>query len=718
MNDRNLLKMFQGILSSQSFELLTEFAVESEWVSLQQEEKEVLSQLFLIHGESFVARLSQNGSYDRAKEAFLSACRLTPNSAKAHFRLGSFLAASEKEADLMDAVESLKRSIALDDRFFDAHYALGCALLRLGSKMREDTLEENVLIQLADSSFAAAHALIAPDQQASIPAEFYWHWGLALFLMGRSSGEPCDFQKALIHYQKAYVAGFRRPEFLNDYANSYIEFSLLVDTLEYIYKAALLYEEAALYENKESPSSRDMAIRLFNAACCYVHLFERTLDQNYFLKGEDFFLRALLLDPVEGVWQKLGQLYFLSARAFLNEEHVKKAIDSFHKAVSLGVEHPVMLAYYAQSLLLLYEFDERSELLQDAMHLANQALSVEERVKTLSAEPFLALGLCFYEQGVYFDDKDCLDKALDTIQKALQNHSRGATLWYALGLIKTRLADYERHEENLKEANIAMLFASRSLLSQYSHFWNDWGIVLLTLADVTGDERLAEEACITFEVAIEISNCKEVDWMYNLGCGLDLLGVLRDDEELFEKAISLFAFIEIEDPTIYGALLQQATALLHLGEKLNFENHYVQADSLLRRYLTEENEDDLAWCELGLVCLRLYEFAKSREDEKLSLWYIQEANQSFNKALLLGNEQVYYHLACYHSLLGNFSEAMEWLWKAEEVKCLPPLVDLLEEERIAPLISTRPFMQFMRELLDSECLVDGMADDPDLRDIP
>lgn len=701
MNDRNVLKVFQGILSSHSFELLSEFSSEARWSSLKQEEKEMLSQLFLLHGEHCIASTPKNLFCIQAKEAFLSACRITPKSAKAHFRLGSFLATSDQEADIEEAIRLLKHSISLDNRFFDSHYALACVLLRIGSKK-----EDEEVIQHAQASFMQAHCLFEEECRDTIPAEFYWHWGLCLFLLGRVSGEPSDFKEALLLYQKAYEKGLSHVDFLNDYANGLVELSLLIDHLDYIERAAFLYEESSVGASLFSET-----MRLFNAACCWEYLYERTFEAHTFEESEKLFLKVLLLEPIEQVYQKMGQLYFLSARATLQEDSVRRAIECFRKALALGLDHPVMLAYYAQTLLLLFEKESDPRVLQEAVSFAKKAMHEARRGSIHSAEPWLALIRALYEQGIYFDELSYYRQANEVLHEALRHYPKNAYLWHAFALLKARLADYEKPEEHLQEAAISFLFASRSVLGRFAHFWNDWGIVLLGLADLSENQILAEEACLKFETAIQLSGLEGLDWMYNLGCAFDLLGLLRDEEEWFERAIDLFAFVEQEDSTIPGTLLQQAIAYIHLGDRTDEAQYFERAEHLLHHHLAQEKEDELAWIELGLVSLRLADTHESNEDRTSWSKYQCAAEEAFTCALYLGSEQAYYYLACHASILGNYPEAMEYLWKADEAHSLPELRDLLDEEWLAPLMETKPFQQFMRELVESYSIPDGALDE-------
>jgi tetratricopeptide (TPR) repeat protein len=357
-----------------------------------------------------------------------------------------------------------------------------------------------------------------------------------------------------------------------------------------------------------------------------------------------------------------------------------------------------MLAYYAEALLMLYDSTRHFPLLQEAESLAELALEREEKENICSSEPSLAYALCQFEKGNYFNEFFYFESAQELLQKTVAIYPRSAHSWYALALVTSHLALQERDEAEMKEAILCFLLASRSVISTYPHFWNSWGLSLLTLGDLTEDSVVVEDACIKFEIAIELSNSAETDWIFNLGCALDLLGYLREEEELHEYALELFKHVEREDPTLYEVILQQAVVYRHLGDMRDSMNEYARSLECLNRYLREEEEDEFAWAELGLV--HLYKAQKEmREDEKVFSPSLSQAEDAFHRALYFGNPGAYYHLACLYTYVKNFPEAMECLWKAEEEEALPPLNDILEEEMLMPLFSTRAFTQFLHEIL-------------------
>ena len=360
-----------------------------------------------------------------------------------------------------------------------------------------------------------------------------------------------------------------------------------------------------------------------------------------------------------------------------------------------------MLAYYAQSLLFLYEKTEKPHLLQEAEEIAARALEVEKSTHLFSAEPSLALALCQFEKGKYFHDIFLMKESLESIQKALFLYPKSAHLWYAFGSMKTTLALFDQDEEQMREALLCFLFASRSIVAHYSHFWNSWGLTLLSLADISEDVLLAEEACSKFEIALELSHFSETDWIYNLGCAIDLLGCLKEEEELHEQAIELFKYVEEEDPTQYEVLLQQAVCCLHLGAARGSRIDFQRAEELLARYLREEPEDELAWSELGLSFFHQSTLLHA-SDAKQALSYRTRAEDAFLKAISLGNPIAYYHLACLYAFVRDFPDAMECLWKAEEEGALPTLHELLDEEWLQPLFFTKPFRQLLQELTFEE----------------
>lgn len=690
---RNLLQVFENILTSQSFELLHHFSKDESWVSLSQEEKELLAQLFLLSAEAS----SQTGETEeirkRALQAYRTACRLASGSARNWYRLGAYLALGEQEADLTEAIAALKQAVQVDAGFFDAHYALGCAWLRLGVMKGEDS----ELIE-ADHSFVQADKLVSTPEGSSAPAEFYWHWGIIWFLRSRSSGEPIDLKKCLEYFELARLKGLRTANFFNDFGNATVEMALLTSNDSIVHDAISLYLAAIEASGGSADESHEKAIRLFNVGCCYQHLFDLTRDQHDFESAEQVFSQAATLSPsLPSVWQRWGLLLFQSFRFRAASQIAQEVLKKLKSAEERGAANAITFALCSQVLQWLGRDQEDLSVLAEAEQYANRAIKEEEGRTGHHPEVWAAAILCQYEYGYYFQDRMRFAKGLSMLQEALAEHPKSALLWHLLGLLKVADAEMTDSEKTLREALVSYHLASQSTYANTPTFWNDWGIALLSLADLTEDPSVAQEAISKLSTAYEMVSDALAPWTYNLARAYDLLGEILEDEACHEEAIYTLVEILNQDPNCTYARQQLALSHLHRGElEEETSSSFKASVDAFEVYLQAEPEDEYSWADYGLALI--YLGLQEKHSEALPKEWFQ-AEEALIRALSLGNDQACYYLASLYSLMGNFAEAIQFLESALRRSLLPPVEVIREDPWFEPLAKTIAFDDFVKRVL-------------------
>ena len=712
----NLVHVFESILTSQSFELLHLFSKDESWAGLSPDEKERLAQLFLLSAEA----CSQSGESDevrtKALEAYRTACRLAPASARNWYRLGAYLALGESESDLTEAISVLLRAVEMDAGFFDAHYALGCARLRLGALKEED--EE--LIK-ADLSFAKAEELVSSPEGASAPAEFYWHWGIIWFLRSRSSGEPVDLKKCLEYFERARLKGLVRAHFLNDFGNATVEMATLISNDAIVLDAVSLYLAAIEASGGSADESHEKAVRFHNIGCCYRHLYDLTHEKQQFESAEQAFSQAASLDPeLSSVWLGWGLLLFQAFRFRPSMLLAQEVIKKFSAAEERGASSPVTYALRAQALLWIGRERDDVSLLAEAERHAAQAMksretprpkpgdgsgplsegvSIPSKEKASGGrhpEVWAAAALCQYEFGYYFQDRARFAKARDLLQEALSEHPKSALLWHLLALLKVADAEMADSERGLREALVSYKLASKSSYANTPVFLNDWGIALLTLADMIEEAAPAEEAVEKFEAAYEMVSDGAAPWAYNLARAYDVLGEILEDEECYENAIHVLMEILNQEPTNLHARLQHGLVNLHYGEISGSPLAFKLSVESFENYLAAEPEDESSWADYGLALVYLGTHERSSEALPKE-WF--RAEEALIRALSLGNDQACYYIAGLYSLMGNFSEAIQFLESALKKNLLPPLEIVKSDPWLEPLSKTVAFTEFSSRVL-------------------
>lgn len=689
MNEQNRLqKVFEGILSSQCFELLKEYSDDAAWTQLNPEERELLAQLFLLSAEK--VPLTEEGEQKKhAKEAYQAACRLSPMSARSWYRLGAFLALSEDKEELEESLHALQRAVNIESRFFDAQYALGSVSLRVAILNSEEGL-----LEAADEAFSAAAKLV---DEGSLPADFYWHWGIVWTVIAKQSTEPCDLKKAVFHFAKAKELGCSRPDFFNDYANILVELALIISNDELIAQATTLYT-MALEASKDS-SDKEKAVRFFNLGCCYQHLFEAASDKDTFDKAfHAFEMTTTLNKELFTAWQRWGFLLYRAWRIWRTPACLEQAILAFQVAEKNGVTSALSLAVMSQAILWhgVSVGDEKK--IHDAYLYAQRAAALKER-EGPHPEVFVALALCQFERGKYFGEISYIEKALTSLQEGVSLFPRSALLWQAIATVKWAQADMLDDIACVRDSLIAYTIASRSFFSFSWQFWADWGVALLTLAELSEDPVFAGESIAKFERAHILSPDRSLSILYHMGRAFFFLGEQFDEEEYFDRAIALLTEALLLDETFLPVLYQLAVCYLHLGELAEDKNAFSMARLYFEELLSLDPEDELAWIDYALVLIHLGE--ASCDGQKIPQeWFLAE--EALTTAENLGQPFALYQKGCLYTLMGNYPEAMECLYKALKADELPELSDLLDDEWLEPLARTARFQKFVKDVEKSE----------------
>ncbi len=679
------LKMFEGILSSQSFDLLRHFRHDASWEGLLPEEKEVLAQLFLLSAENeSQSPISRSEFSLPAVESYRCACRLLPNSARSWYRLGVYLAFQENVEALQEARGSLVKAIELDAGFFDAQHALASVSLRLGVLLND---EES--LRAADDSFVKAVSLISTPSP-----QLYWHWGLARFLLAQHSGEPNDFLLALRLYEKADELGMQSADFFGDTAHASIELGLLVSNSNYISKAIDLFRRAL--DVTDVSLTKERALRYYQLGCCFQHLYDHSREEEALEQAFLAFSQAVLLDEKYMlVYQKWGHLLFKAGMLLDKKPMLEEALEKFKKAEECGSCHPVTFALGALSLLYLAEGSDRIEILNVANQLSYRAERLAKETGEFFPEVFAALALSQVHLGEYFSDESYLTRASNIVREGLLKLPNSPLLWHVLAIARTKQAQATDDEQSLKDALVSFFIAARSTYAHIPSLWTDWGTSLLLLGEWIESKDAIIEAIAKFEMARKLGCEVTPVWILSLARMYDTLSTFLDDESCCMQAIELLETIVENVPDCMPAICQLGVCHMHLGQLSEEENRFTTALSFMEQYLEIENEDDMIWLEYANALIHRGFFSKDSCPIPQD-WFAAE--EALLKALYLGNDAAHYHLATLYALFGDSAESILHLYRGLEKGSLPPLNDIREDDWLVSLQSTAVFQEFARKV--------------------
>lgn len=675
----DLEKQLQEILVGEDFTRLDFFKDPAKWPQMTLNERDLLAMSFVAQGE---LQLKQGNQ--QVLESFELASRISPDSPMVQYRQAmSYALQTHNMRGLTAACQALDKAIKLDSNFFKAWSTWGCVLVRIG--MAEGELS---YFQEANSKFEMAYACMhhIEEQQR---AELYWQWGMCWASLGKISGEAHDFHVALGKYREAAMLGLQYGDFWRHYGDASAELAVLMGKTELFLEAVELFRNAV----KCSPDSYHAWCGL---ACSFQRLFEYYGDVAYFDLANDSFERAAALDTGSvDLWLNWGILLAESGKSQHEIEHFQLAFEKFARANACEENHPQVMSRWGEAQMFCGAYTERVELLREAESKLIRSLEVCPE----SADAWYIYGSCLNELARYFGDAAFYHQAAEKFQYGLTLNPSHVWLWHGLALSHFAagelLDDAILVEKAVRYCAKVIDISGQTMLQ----FWNDWGVSLMKLSEMTDSKPLLESAIEKFEKAVgkfeeEKYSC-DLEWLYNYGCAMDLLGSYTDTSDDYETATRALHFVVQEDPTYQDARYNLALALSHLGESTNNVDELQKALEHFQILLTEDPEAESAWHDWGMALISLAKLVCDQSHPEKSRQYYAQAEEKLMHALALGCLGAYYSLVCLSSLTGNVLAAMHYLERAEQSRALPSVEELMHDEWLENLRQTSDFRNFI-----------------------
>ncbi len=682
--DTTISKRLQEILEKEAFESLDSFSHAQDWSVLQHDDRVLLGKLFIKRGENEL----KNGNVNFQK-SFALAEKVAPSNATIFYLKGKAFAAQTNNARcLTSAIEAFEQVVALDPHFFEAYLIWGETLLQ------EGIFHQNPqFFQRAQQKFQEAQAFLE-NLPADIEARYFWKWGVSWHLIGLTSEEPFDFHQAIGKYRQAQQLGQRGAAFWQDFAEALVELSELIKQYEFCVEAVEYYHLAVC----EDCDNYDHWFRL---ASCHEKLYDIYGQLQHFeLALAAFEVAARSLEPNFFLWVRWGKLYLNASKIHKNNEYAVTSLEKFKKASEIDSEHPILLGLWGEAEMICGIHSEKLELLRSAEQ------KIIRSIKQIPENPHIwaLYGTCLNEIGRYFAEESYFVKAIEKFQHGLSLNEQDPLLWYGLAMAYLSLGEYWGDSQQVENAVFCYQKAHDFGGQQFSQLWNDWGLALMKLTELTNDKKYLEAAIHKFEQVIifqegELLHSQyEVESLYNYGCALDFYGDFTEDASYYEKAVTVLTKALQIDPLYSNARFNLATSLAHLGEATADLEALKASVEHFQVILSEDHEDEMAWNDYGLALLNIAELVHESSRPEKSKAYYEEAEQKFMHALALGSTHAFYNLACLHSLQHNHMAAMHYLERAEVSGTLPALDDMLHDEWLENLVETPLFRQFISQI--------------------
>lgn len=676
-------KTLLDIEKEESFDKLDKFKEMSHWSKMGENERDLFATLLLKQGQK---QLSQ-GSYQAVDN--LDLATKISDTAQTHFFKGVIYAACRDNMRCLQwAHQAFTQALQKNPSFFEALFTDALVLNDMG-----DFDSDASFIMMSLQQFEKAGTLLA--SQTKVLAEyFYWDWGICHASLGKISGEPVDFQNAITKFQIVEERGFNDPTFLNDYGNALADIAALIDQPDYFFAALQRFSAAVDVDPNEFDG-------WYNRACCHLRLLETRFDLDMVEEAEMSFERAAEINSNHPqVWFRWAQLSSLHGKYKHDLELIELSLDKFFMANQLDPNHPQILSCWAQVELFLGIQRERLDLMQSARAKMLKCLEINSEIP----ENWYFYGSCLNELGRYFNDAAYYQQAIEKFQYGISLEQQNALLWYGLALSHFALGEIKEDRAMFEKA---VRFCGKVIEhggSGFPQFWNDWGVALMKLAEITEQPKYLELAIQKFELSLNLPleslNVEEVDleWVYNYGCAFDMLGELTGEPTHFEKSIKiLYQVVELE-PDYHQARYNLALAFANLGEAAYDLDYYEKSLEHFQVLINNDPEDEIIQMDLGVTLINMALLIHDDHHPEKSQALFRQAETHLLQAASLGNSQAYYQLAGLYSLTDRFQNAMHFIERTQFFGALPPIVDLLHDEWLEGLRHTPSFRQFLNTI--------------------
>ena len=679
-------RIYEEVSANRNFDAIAEYRKPEVWSAMSAEDRELLALLLVSHGEQQLAEGNSS-----VTETFALAGKVAPDSVPVWLRQGRVFATQKHNIRcLVLSCKALERVIKLDADCLDAWFALGKVLVRMGIFHND-----SAYFRRAETRFEDAYNRFSKDgNDDAIPCDLMWQWGLCWFYHGKASGEAMDFRTAIAKFQRAADKGINKAVFWNDYGNAMVDLGCLIGRHELLYDASQLYHKA-------TEECSDYFPAWLNLACCYQELYEISGAEDFFLLSDESFVTASDLNQTDvSLWIKWGMLYVNSGRINRDVRRLQTGIEKLKHADETEPNHGLVLERLGESMALLGAYTESLELLKKGEEKVLQGLALVPE----SANGWYVYGFVLNELGHYFSDDEYYFAAIDKFQYGAAQHPRDDRFYYGMALSYNYVADLRSDPYMLEKSLESFATASELSEGKDSQFWNDWGMALMRMTEMTGSQRYLMEAIAKFEYAIQLQGGDEdptgVDsqLLYNYGCSLDFLGDFTDEETHYQRAINILNQVAILDPDYVHARYNLGLAWSHLGELTSEVDAFHNGVEQFRAAVNADPEDEHAWNDWGLAVLNLARLTSDPACAEDSEALYAEAESKLLHASGLGSLQAFYNLACLYSLTGKLDASMHYVQRAQGAGALPALDDILHDEWLDALRETEEFKAFVNQL--------------------
>ncbi len=502
--------------------------------------------------------------------------------------------------------------------------------------------------------------------------QLLWEWGVTWMELSTRSGEISDLKQALSLFAQVKVGSSL---FYCDYGLCLERLASYSGLPHHLEEAIILYQLAIT----KDPQSEAWTL----CALAHSKLYDLTHSQKDFEKADRIFEEAVLAVPHQSkLWIEWGALFLSYGWNKASLKELEVAAERFTSIKTSECNPIEVTALLGQTLATLGLLLEDYQLIREGKKRVLEQLAITPDYPRL----IYASGAVHLIEGLYFSEPLSFARSIDFFQKET------ATLHASFqhGLFQAYYSwGQHAQEPNLIEKSLKPVATLAEAYPSSPFYLTNWGIALLELHHLTGEEQDLDEALEKLKSALAIRD--DLDTLFHYAHAL----TLTEDKVNQEKAIEILRKLHFSMPTDLRIQLQLADTLLHYGELNEDVESLHQSVELFSSATKRDPQNEMLYCQLGDALLALATETRDPNHPEKCNELFEKAEKELVFAIQLGSSEAHYHLACLYSMTAHLDLAMHHLKRAEHAQSLPHLEDVAHDERLQLLASTEAFRDFL-----------------------
>lgn len=329
-------------------------------------------------------------------------------------------------------------------------------------------------------SFESARPFYEEDQQ------FWWRWGILLFLNGRLTFNPSNIEASFEKFQKAHECEPDNPLILSKWAEAEMVYGIYNERIDFFRRA-----ENRIISSLKLQDNNPEGWYIYGT--CLNEIGRYFSDVNYYHQAIEKYQYGLYLAPNDPLMsQGISQSYYSIGEMKGDTGLIELSVTYSEKAVedSNGIV-PQFLNDLGVSLMKMAEITGDKSYLEAAVEKLEQALANanEDNPDSLDPEWLYNYGCALDFLGDFYEDASYYERAIQALLKFLHLNSEYIHVHYNLASAYSHLGELVGDVDCFHKA----IEHYQSFLAEDNEdemVWNDYGLTLLNLAELLYDPTL------------------------------------------------------------------------------------------------------------------------------------------------------------------------------------------------------------------------------------